>query len=129
MSAYPRARSKPQRVPPGGTAGTAVDQLDIPAKEQPRPKVWLIVLLAFVARISLMTFGHTYRFNPRLDHFGFGWETGRIARAIADGQGFSNPFHGITGPTAWIAPAYPYFLAGVFKIFGVYSDASAWVAL
>ena len=76
-----------------------------------------------------MTIGHTYRFSPRDDHFGFGWETGRIARAIALGHGFSNPFHGITGPTAWIAPLYPYFLAGVFKIFGVYSNASAWVAL
>jgi len=94
-----------------------------------RQRVWIVVAVAFFARIALMTFGHTYRFNPRMDLFGFGWETGRIARAIAEGQGFSNPFHGITGPTAWIAPAYPYFLAGVFKIFGVYSDASAWVAL
>jgi 4-amino-4-deoxy-L-arabinose transferase-like glycosyltransferase len=92
-------------------------------------RVWLIILVAFIARLALMTFGHTYHFSPRMDHFGFGWETGRIARAIALGQGFSNPFHGVTGPTAWIAPAYPYFLAEVFKSFGVYSEASAWVAL
>jgi 4-amino-4-deoxy-L-arabinose transferase-like glycosyltransferase len=92
-------------------------------------RVWLIVSVGSIARLALLTIGHTYRFSPRNDHFGFGWETGRIARAIALGQGFSNPFHGITGPTAWIAPAYPYFLAGVFKLLGVYSDASAWVAL
>ena len=89
-------------------------------------RVRIIVLAGVITRLALMTFGHTYRYSPRNDHFGFGWETGRIARAIALGQGFSNPFHGITGPTAWIAPAYPYFLAGVFKIFGIYSDASAW---
>ena len=94
-----------------------------------KKRVRIIVAVAFIARLALMTIGHTYRFSPRNDHFGFGWETGRIARAIALGQGFSNPFHGVTGPTAWIAPAYPYFLAGVFKVFGVYSDASAWVAL
>jgi hypothetical protein len=91
--------------------------------------VWIIVVVALLARLALMTIGHTYRFSPRDGYFGFGWETGRIARAIALGHGFSDPFHGSTGPTAWIAPIYPYFLAGVFKIFGVYSNASAWVAL
>jgi len=102
---------------------------DTAAATAEKKRVRIIVLIALMARVALMTFGHTYRFSPRNDHFGFGWETGRIARAIALGQGFSNPFHGITGPTAWIAPAYPYFLAGVFKIFGIYSNASAWVAL
>jgi 4-amino-4-deoxy-L-arabinose transferase-like glycosyltransferase len=102
---------------------------DSSARTSERRRVCIIVLVALVARIALMTIGHTNRFAPRNDHFGFGWETGRIARAIALGQGFSNPFHGITGPTAWIAPAYPYFLAGLFKIFGVYSNAAAWVAL
>src|SRR5258708_35369788 len=92
-------------------------------------RVWVIVAVAFTARLALMTIGHTYRFAPRDDHFGFGWETGRIARAIALGHGFSDPFHGATGPTAWIAPLYPYLLAAVFKISGVYSAASAWVAL
>ena len=94
-----------------------------------KDRVWLVVLVALLARLALMTLGHTYRFSPRNDYFGFGWETGRIARAIALGHGFSDPFHGTTGPTAWIAPVYPYFLAGVFKVFGVYSNPSAWVSL
>jgi hypothetical protein len=102
---------------------------ELAGAQSERKRVWIIVLAGLIARLALMTFGHTYRFSPSNDHFGFGWETGRIARAIALGQGFSNPFHGSTGPTAWIAPAYPYFLAGVFKVFGVYSDASAWVSL
>ena len=48
---------------------------------------------------------------------------------LALGQGFSNPYGDSTGPTAWEPPLYPYWMAGVFKIFGVYSAASAWVLL
>ncbi len=129
MTGFRKVRPKPERLPPGGGKDIAADSEHEPIPESVRRRVWLIVAVAFVARVALMTFGHTYRFSPRDDHFGFGWETGRIARAIALGHGFSNPFHGTTGPTAWIAPLYPYFLAGVFKIFGIYSNASAWAAL
>lgn len=89
---------------------------------------WM-VSVALILRLLVMTLGHTYRFPAHDDHFSFGWETGRLARSIANGEGFSSPFHGHTGPSAWIAPLYPYFLAALFKIFGVYSNAAAWVAL
>jgi 4-amino-4-deoxy-L-arabinose transferase-like glycosyltransferase len=45
------------------------------------------------------------------------------------GEGFSNPLFGQTGPTAWLSPVFPYLLAGIFKVFGIYSKASALVAL
>ncbi len=54
---------------------------------------------------------------------------GRIGAAIASGQGFSNPFGSQTGPTAWESPLYPYLIAGVFRIFGIYSRSSAFVLL
>lgn len=54
---------------------------------------------------------------------------GRVARSIAQGQGFSSPYKGNTGPSAWEPPLYPYLMAAVFKIFGIYSYASAWVLL
>ena len=54
---------------------------------------------------------------------------GRVARSIALGRGFSSPYDGNTGPTAWEPPLYPYLMAGVFKVFGIYSYASAWVLL
>jgi 4-amino-4-deoxy-L-arabinose transferase-like glycosyltransferase len=54
---------------------------------------------------------------------------GRIARALATGFGFSDPFRGHTGPTAWVGPLFPLLLAGVFKLFGVFSPQSAWVIL
>ncbi len=54
---------------------------------------------------------------------------GRVARCIAQGHGFSSPYEGNTGPTAWEPPLYPYLMAGVFKLFGIYSQRSAWVLL
>jgi 4-amino-4-deoxy-L-arabinose transferase-like glycosyltransferase len=63
------------------------------------------------------------------DHFGFGFEMGRVGRSIALGQGFSNPYGDDTGPSAWEPPLYPYLIGGVFKVFGIYTDASAWVLL
>ncbi|HZP16756.1 MAG TPA: glycosyltransferase family 39 protein [Terriglobales bacterium] len=88
-----------------------------------------MVVVAFVLRLAVITVGHTYRITPRRDHFQFGWEMGRLARSIALGHGFSSPTDLDSGPSAWTAPIYPYILAGVFKVFGIYSHASAWVIL
>jgi dolichyl-phosphate-mannose-protein mannosyltransferase len=54
---------------------------------------------------------------------------GRVARSIALGHGFSSPYEGNTGPTAWEPPLYPFLMGGVFKVFGIYTHASAWVLL
>jgi len=80
-------------------------------------------------RLLYLTLAHTYRFRPYDDHMLFGEEMGRIARALATGYGFSDPFRGHTGPTAWVGPLFPLLLAGVFKLFGVFSPLSAWVIL
>ena len=77
-----------------------------------------------IAREIAIFVGHTYRVSKLEGSFGFGWEAGRIARSIALGQGFSSPFQPGTGPTAWLAPIYPYLLAGVFKVFGIYTTTS-----
>jgi 4-amino-4-deoxy-L-arabinose transferase-like glycosyltransferase len=91
--------------------------------------IFFIVLVAFLLRLAVITIGHTYRITPRRDHFQFGWEMGRIARSVANGQGFSSPTDLPTGPSAWAPPVYPYILAGVFKLFGIYSNLSGWVIL
>src|SRR5882762_5138740 len=55
----------------------------------------------------------------------YGYELGRVARAIAAGEGFSSPLRDLdTGPTAWFTPIYPYLVAGIFKVWGIYSDMS-----
>ncbi len=84
---------------------------------------------AFLVRVLYMTLAHTYRFRLEGDHFQFGWEMARIARALVTGYGYADPFSGHSGPTAWVAPLYPLLLAAVFKVFGVYTLRSAWVIL
>ena len=76
-----------------------------------------------------MPFLYRENLDPERDHWMFGHEQGRVARSIVLGQGFANPLFGETGPTAYPAPIYPYFMAGVFKLFGIYSEASAAVII
>ena len=94
-----------------------------------RTSTFWMVAIGFTIRILAILLLHTYKFRSTDQNFGFGWEMGRIGEAIASGQGFSNPFHGITGPTAWEPPLYPFLIAGVFQIFGIYSQASSLVLL
>jgi len=89
----------------------------------PRAIFWT----AFLLRVAYISLGHTYRITPFNHHFEFGWETGRVAASLAAGHGYSSPFGGETGPTAWMTPGFTLLLAGVFKVFGIYSPLSAWV--
>jgi len=89
---------------------------------------WMVVI-AFVLRLGFIVLGHTYKFKTIDDNFSLGWEMGRIGRSLAEGQGFSNPFNETTGPTAWEPPLYPFLIAGVFSVCGIYSRASALVLL
>ena len=66
---------------------------------------------------------------PTEHNFGFGFETGRIAYSLAHGMGFSSPFGGNTGPSAWTAPVYPWIVSLAFRAFGSYSPASAFAML
>lgn len=86
----------------------------------------LIFLVAFGIRLLVMAYMQSFQIQ---DNWKFGFETGRIAWSIASGQGFSSPLQGPSGPTAWLPPIYPYMLAGIFRLFGVYSRDSAVVAL
>ena len=88
-----------------------------------------IVAVAFVLRLVVSLFLIQDQFSPQRDHFSFGWETGRIARSVALGEGFSSPLHAPTGPTERTTPVYVYLLAAVFKVFGGYTLKSAVVIL
>ncbi len=95
--------------------------------------LWRLFWAGFIVRLLYMTLAHTYRFRLHGDHFQFGWEAARIARALVTGYGLLDPFANIvlahTGPTAWLPPLYPLIIAAVFKIFGVYTLKSSWVLL
>jgi hypothetical protein len=89
---------------------------------------WM-VLAALTARLLVMAFLYTEQLDPARDHWKFAYETGRIARSLATGRGFSSPLFENTGPTAFLTPVYPAIVAGIFKIFGVYTETSAFVIL
>src|SRR5579859_2595432 len=94
----------------------------------PRFFLWLLPL-SFALQIAAIGVFHQYRVRTGNDNFEFGWEMGRVARSLAQGHGFSSPYEGNTGPSAYEPPPYPFLMAGVFKLFGIYSRASAWVLL
>jgi len=91
----------------------------------PRAIFWT----ALAVRLAYILLAHTYHVRAAGDHFQFGWEMGRIARALVTGYGYSDPFTGHTGPSAWVPPLYTFLIAAVFKLFGVYTAASALVLL
>src|SRR5438552_11907069 len=108
--------------------------LDFPPMERssrahiPKSVLWL-VLLSFALQVASIGVFRQYRTRTPDVHFGFGRQNGRIARSIAQGHGYGSPYGDSTGPTSWEPPLYPYLMAAVFKVFGVYTYASAWALL
>jgi len=91
------------------------------------PRTLLIALVgsAFALRalFAIINFHDIPLASP---NFGtFGAEMGWVARSIVTGHGFTSPFWPITGATALVPPLYPYLLAGVFRLFGLYTVQSS----
>jgi hypothetical protein len=84
---------------------------------------------ALGVRLGYILLAHTYHVRQAGDHFQFGWEMGRIARALVTGYGYADPFTGHTGPTAWVPPLYTLLIAGAFRLCGVYTSGAALLLL
>lgn len=85
-----------------------------------------IVVVAFTVRMAYCWYVLGIREIAIPDKHPFGAETGAIAASIASGHGFSSPVLGLaSGPSAWLAPIYPYLLAGIFKLFGIFTFKSS----
>ncbi len=91
----------------------------------------LIVLVALLLRVGFAWDYVGQNSRHALAVLPFLQESGNIAASLASGHGFSSPFRIETGPTAWMPPAYPWLLAGIFRVFGVrtYGSFLAAVAL
>jgi hypothetical protein len=100
-----------------------------PGWNRARASFFWIALIALILRLGVIFVTHTYKFKTADDNFSFGYEMGRIGRSLASGHGFANPFNETTGLTAWEPPLYPFLIAGVFKVFGIYTRSSALVLL
>ena len=83
--------------------------------------LWLIVAVAIVCRVGYAYQQVRERSPQTLASVPFEQETGNIAMALATGKGFSSPTRRDTGPTAWLPPIYPFMVAGIFRIFGVFT--------
>jgi 4-amino-4-deoxy-L-arabinose transferase-like glycosyltransferase len=85
-----------------------------------------IVVVAFAIRTGFVCYFFISAAQRVIrENLPFGYEAGSVAAAIAQGRGFSSPLRMVqTGPTVWFTPIYPYLLAGIFKLFGVYSYTS-----
>jgi len=101
-------------------------------RSRPQPSAtkrttWTVLAVAFLLRAGVMLLV--------IFHYPPGWlytrgnEMGFLAQSLLSGHGLGSPFGVPTGPTAFIAPLYPILVAGIFKIFGIDSVASAVVIL
>ncbi|MGH9692242.1 MAG: glycosyltransferase family 39 protein, partial [Candidatus Acidiferrales bacterium] len=84
--------------------------------------VFFIACVAFALRAAILYVIGRGMPVPGPANAPYGFEVGRVAESIALGKGFSSPLLLVdTGPTAYLCPAYPYLLASIFKLWGIYS--------
>jgi hypothetical protein len=82
-------------------------------------------LLAWTGLLVLVAVA-LFRNLPRLSPGMFNWaEPGNVAAALVEGRGFSDPFGGGTGATAWVSPLPVWVEAAVFLALGVKTAAAA----
>jgi len=82
-----------------------------------------MVVVAFLLRIVYTLITRSYHFTGLWDMF----EMANLARSLAIGHGFSDPYGVATGPSALTPPVYPWIVSLVFRAFGVFSYASGFV--
>lgn len=79
----------------------------------PRP-FWIALVLLLSNSLLLWRATGVANYDALYQHLG--GEYFNIGRALADGRGFSDPFGEATGPTAWMPPLYPCWLAGLLLL-------------
>jgi|HubBroStandDraft_2_1064218.scaffolds.fasta_scaffold17962_2 4-amino-4-deoxy-L-arabinose transferase-like glycosyltransferase len=80
--------------------------------------IFWAVVAGLLLRLAFLFIVRTY-VPGRIDDTRIAGETTNIATSIAIGHGFSSALNGNpTGPTAWLAPVYPYFVSFVFRWLG-----------
>ena len=88
-------------------------------------RLLLVCLVGWLVRLAVVALLYKGFLAPERDHWEFGYEMGHIARSLATGHGFSDPFWGPSGPTAMLTPVGPSLIAAFFLLLGVFTKASA----
>jgi len=91
--------------------------------------VWFIAFAALTARLLFAWNQQSKIPHAALATVTFDQETGNIALSLSQGNGYANLFRKDTGPTAWLAPVYPFLLFLVFRFFGAMTLASFFAAV
>ncbi len=85
----------------------------------------LLFCSAFALRLAALLVFRWYEEAGGKLPWTWGFESANVARSIAIGDGFANPwirtgapFDQQTGATGWLSPAYPLLLAGLMRSFG-----------
>jgi hypothetical protein len=103
--------------------GTSTVQSEVPARTQKNATHWrMILVIAIVARLCFAFVFFNFSSIPPME--GRGFENVSIALSLRAGHGFSSPFYSDSGPTAFMTPIYPSFLAAVMILFGTGSLAA-----
>jgi hypothetical protein len=82
---------------------------------------WFIAFVALVLRTAYFLYMAHLIPAVVLAAVPFQNEVGNVASALAQGEGFCCLFRQPTGPTAWLAPVYPLLVAGIFKLYGIFT--------
>ncbi|HUI83194.1 MAG TPA: hypothetical protein VL240_03175 [Candidatus Binatia bacterium] len=85
-----------------------------------------MVLSGFLLRVLCILVLRAWRYTDAHWHL---FEMASLGYSLVTGHGFSSPFGGNTGPSAWTAPAYPFVVAAAFRVFGIGSYAAAFAIL
>src|SRR5215475_3724043 len=91
--------------------------------------VWFIAFAALTARLLFAWDQQRKIPHSVLATVPFDQEAGNIALSLSEGNGYGNLFRKNTGPTAWLAPAYPFLLFLIFRLFGTFTIASFFAAV
>jgi 4-amino-4-deoxy-L-arabinose transferase-like glycosyltransferase len=106
-----------------------------------REKVWIssikrlltaIIVFGVISKLIIMIMTQSWKFE---DEFSFAYEAGEIGASLAMGNGYSwiteKEHHQSKAneSTSWEAPIYPFIIAAVFKMFGIFSTPSAVVLI
>jgi hypothetical protein len=104
----------------------AADCVPLPlaaSEKRARAHTAAIVALAVLARLAVLW--SVVRHYPSNWLYGRGIELGLLAQSLVKGHGLADPFGPATGPTALLAPGYPWLVAAVFRTFGTLTPAAA----
>lgn len=91
--------------------------------------VWFIAFAALASRLLFAWDQQQKIPHSALATVPFDQEAGNIALSLSQGHGYGNLFRKDTGPTAWLAPVYPFLLFLIFRFFGAMTLTSFFLAV